>query len=80
MSRTKVWILVAILALFAGAIAAYSALPKRYSVGERLSQTNVFWNDHEAFFFLTTSTTGRVDNFLSEKLHGSPFAYFAFFP
>ena len=79
MSRTKVWILVAILALFAGFIAAYSALPKRYSVGERLSQTNVFWNDHEAFFFLTTSTTGRVDNFLSEKLHGSLFAYFAFF-
>jgi hypothetical protein len=31
MSRTKAWILVAILALFAGAIAAYSALPKQYS-------------------------------------------------
>lgn len=79
MSRTKVWILVAILALFAGCVAGYSALPKRYAIGERLTQTNVFWNDHEAFFFLNIATTGRVDNFLLEKLHKTRYAYFAFF-
>ncbi|HKV61469.1 MAG TPA: hypothetical protein VJO16_06120 [Candidatus Acidoferrum sp.] len=79
MTRTKIiWFLV-ILALIAGAIGAYSLLPKRYTIGESLAQTYVFWNDREAFFFLNTSTTGQSANFLHDKLRATHYAYLAFF-
>jgi hypothetical protein len=79
LTRTKIiWSLV-ILALVAGAMGAYSLLPKRYTIGESLAQTYIFWNDKEAFFFLNASTTGQSANFLHDKLGRTHYAYLAFF-
>jgi hypothetical protein len=64
-----------VLALFA----AYRLLPKRYSVAERLSQTTIFWNDKEAFLFLSTSTTGRTDNFIVDRLGRARYGLWALF-
>lgn len=55
------------LALFALA----SLLPKRYRVAESLSHAIVFWNADEAFFFLTSNTTGRSANVVQERLEAS---------
>ena len=79
LTRTKIiWFLV-ILALIAGAIGAYSLLPKRYTVGESLAQTYVFWNDKEAFLFLNTSTTGQSANLVHDKLGTTHYAYLTVF-
>lgn len=67
----------ALFALIIGAAVVFSTLPKRYAVGERINQSNVFWNDHEAFLFLEINTTGRVDNALLEKLQKSKYTYWA---
>jgi hypothetical protein len=79
LSRTKIIVFLVILVLIAGAIGAYSLLPKRYTIGESLAQTYVFWNDKEAFFFLNASTTGQSANFLHDKLGTTRFGYLAFF-
>jgi len=47
-------------------------------VGQRLNQTNVFWNDKEAFFFLNTAIVGQSSNFLSDKLGRTKYGYLAF--
>jgi hypothetical protein len=51
LSHRKIIVALAFLSLIVSIIGAYSALPKRYSLGERLVQTNIFWSDKEAFFF-----------------------------
>ena len=79
MTRTKTIVFLVILVLVAGAIGAYSLLPKRYTVGESLAQTYIFWNDKEAFFFLNASTTGQSANFLHDKLGTTRYGYLAFF-
>jgi hypothetical protein len=79
MSRTKLIFLLVGVALIAGAVAAYSFLPRRYSIDDRLSFTNVFWHDREAFIFLDTSTSGRTNNYVLDHLSKSRFSYFAFF-
>jgi hypothetical protein len=79
MTRKKAISILVILLLVGGAIGAYSLLPKRYSLGERLVQADVFWNDKEAFFFLNASTTGQSTNFLQDKLGKTRYWYLAFF-
>jgi hypothetical protein len=79
LTRTKIIVFLAILVLVAGAIGAYSLLPKRYTIGESLAQTYIFWNDKEAFFFLNASTTGQSANSLHDKLGTMRYAYLAFF-
>ncbi|HEY6269313.1 MAG TPA: hypothetical protein VIX11_13510 [Candidatus Acidoferrum sp.] len=79
MTRTKIIVFLVILVLVAGAIGAYSLLPKQYAIGESLAQTYIFWNDKEAFFFLNASTTGQSANSLHDKLGTTRYAYLAFF-
>jgi hypothetical protein len=78
-TRKKLIFVAALLALIVSVIAVYSLLPKRYSLAVRLAQTNIFWNDKEAFFFLNASTTGRTDNFLLDKLGKTHYGYLALF-
>jgi hypothetical protein len=75
--QKKAIILLVALTLVIGVIAGYSLLPKRYLVGQSLTQTTVFWNGKEAFFFLNTNTIGRSSNFLSDKLGKTNYGYLA---
>jgi hypothetical protein len=68
MSRKLTIFVLAAVALVLGLVAAYHLLPKRYALGERLTQTTIFWNNNEAFLFLNTSTTGRVQNLVLDRL------------
>ena len=61
-------------------VAAFVLWPKRYSVGQRMTQTTVFWDDHEAFVFLALNTTGRSRNPLQDHLAKSRYPYLAFLP
>ena len=79
LSHKKIIVALALLSLIVSIIAAYSALPKRYSLGERLVQTNIFWTDKEAFFFLTVNTIGQTDNFVLDKLGKARYSYWAYF-
>src|SRR5260370_24091105 len=79
LTRKKVIFFLVVLMLVAGVITAYSFVPKRYSLGERLAQTDIFWNDKEAFFFLNASTTGKSANFLQDTLGMTRYGYLAFF-
>jgi len=79
MSRQKAISILVVLALIAVAVAGLTRLPKRYTVGQRLSQTTVFWNDREAFLFLAVNTTGRSRNFLQEKLAETKYGYLTVF-
>ena len=79
LSHRKIIVALAFLSLIVSIIGAYSALPKRYSLGERLVQTNIFWSDKEAFFFLTVSTMGQTDNFALDKLGKARYSYWAYF-
>ena len=76
MSRRLVFALV-LLCLVAGVVACYALLPKRYAQGERLNQTDIFWNEKEAFFFLSTSRIGKSANFLTDKLQRTRYGYLA---
>ncbi len=78
MTRNRAIFLVIFLSLVAGTVAGFLLLPKRYTSGKRLAQTNVFWNDKEAFFFLNISTIGRSSNFLSDKMRTTKYGYWAF--
>jgi hypothetical protein len=71
-----IFILIAV-ALVATAIVGYALLPKRYTIGRQLVQTNIFWNDKEAFFFLNTTSITRSSNFLLDKLGKTRYGYLA---
>jgi hypothetical protein len=79
LTRTKIIVFLVILVLVVGAIGAYSLLPKRYTIGESLAQTVIFWNDKEAFLFLNYSTTGKSANVVQDKLGTTRYGYLAFF-
>ena len=70
--RTAVIVLVLVAAVCA-AVIAYRVWPKQYKLSEQLTQTTVFWNDHEAFFFVATTTSGRASNPIQQKLQRSQF-------
>jgi hypothetical protein len=55
--------------------AAFVLWPKHYTVGQQILQTTVFWNDGEAFVFLSESTTGRAQNVFQQKLTGTRYGY-----
>ena len=78
MSHKKIIVGLALLSLIASVIAGYSAIPKRYSLGEHLVQTSIFWTDKEAFFFLTVNTMGQTDNFVLDKLGKARYNYWAY--
>lgn len=79
MSRKVTIFALAAVALIAALIAGYSALPKRYSLADRLYQTTIFWNDREAFLFLNTNSTGRIQNFVLDRLGKTRYGYWALF-
>jgi hypothetical protein len=78
LSNKKIIVGLALLSLMASVIAGYSAIPKRYSLGEHLVQTSIFWTDKEAFFFLTVNTMGQTDNFVLDKLGKARYSYWAY--
>jgi hypothetical protein len=75
-NRQKAISILIVLAFCALAVAAFVLWPKHYTVGQNMSQTVVFWNDHDAFLFLDRSTTGRSRNALQEMLSRSRYGYF----
>ena len=79
MGKQKVVSILVTLALLVAAGAAFALWPKHYTVGQRISETTVFWNDREAFLFLAESTTGRAQNVFQEKLAGTRDGYLAIF-
>jgi hypothetical protein len=74
-SHRKIIVALTFLSLIVSIIGAYSALARRYSLGERFGQTNIFWTDKEAFLFLTVSTIGQTDNFVLDKLGKARYSY-----
>src|ERR1700676_2309479 len=79
MGKQKVVSILVTLALLVAAGAAFALWPKHYAVGQRISETAVFWNDREAFLFLAETTTGRAQNVFQEKLAGTRYGYLTVF-
>ena len=53
MGKQKAVSILVTLVLLVAAGAAFALWPKHYTVGQRISGTAVFWNDREAFLFLS---------------------------
>ncbi len=77
MDKKKAVSFLVVLALVTAAVAALVIWPKRYSVGQHMMQTVVFWNDHDAFLFTTLNSTGHSRNVLQEQLDGTRYARLA---
>ncbi|HUC28057.1 MAG TPA: hypothetical protein VMR80_00680 [Candidatus Acidoferrum sp.] len=75
MDKKKAISILVALALVAIAVTGFIMWPKKYTVGQHMAQAVVFWNDHDAFLFLTVNTTGRSRNILQEKLEGTRYSY-----
>jgi hypothetical protein len=75
LDRKKAISILVVLVLIAGAIALLRFSPKHYTVGQRLTQAVVFWNDNDAFLFLNLNSTGRARNFFQQKLAESKYGY-----
>ena len=75
LDKKKAISILVLLAVVAAAVTAFVMWPKRYTVGQHMAQTVVFWNDHDAFLFLTLNSTGRSRNVLQSKLDGPKYAY-----
>lgn len=67
------------LLLFASIVAAFRLWPKKYTVGTNMPEAIAFWNDREAFLFLSLNTTGRAQNELQEKLSRTKYGYLSLF-
>lgn len=52
-------------------------LPKRYVVGERLTDAIVFWHHGEAFIFLDVNSTGKATNVVQDKLQRWQYGFLA---
>jgi hypothetical protein len=50
-------------------------LPKRYAVGERLTEAAVFWHNGEAFIFLDVNPTGKATNAVQDELQGRRYGF-----
>ena len=75
MNRGKMISILVVVALVVGAVAAYALLPRKYTAGERMTQTVAFWNDKEAFLFVGSNTISKCSNVAQEKLAGTKYAY-----
>ena len=73
--KKKAISILVVLAVVGVAITACVMWPKSYTIGQHTAQTVVFWNDHDALFFMTLNTTGRSRNLLQSKLDGTRYAY-----
>jgi len=79
MGKQKAVSILVTLSLLVAFGAMFVLWPKHYTVGQRISETTVFWNDREAFLFLAESTTGRAQNVFQEKLAGTRYEYLTVF-
>ena len=75
MAKQRAILILVALALVAAAVAVIAYWPKHYTVGQRVSDATVFWNDREAFVFLSENTTGVSRNVFQEKLAATRYAY-----
>jgi hypothetical protein len=75
LGRQKAISILIVLVLMGAAVGAFVLWPRRYTVGQSVSQTVVFWDDHEAFLFLDRTTTGRSRNVFQERLAGTSYGY-----
>jgi hypothetical protein len=75
LDKKKAISILVLLAVVAAAVSAFVIWPKRYTVGQHMAQTVVFWNDHDAFLFMTLNSTGRSRNVLQTKFDGPKYAY-----
>jgi hypothetical protein len=75
LAKQRAILILVALALVAVAVAVIAYWPKRYTVGQRVSDATVFWNDREAFVFLSENTTGVSRNVFQEKLAATRYAY-----
>jgi hypothetical protein len=75
LAKQRAILILVALALIAAALAVIVSWPKRYTVGQRVSDATVFWNNQEAFVFLTENTTGIARNAFHEKLSTTRYAY-----
>jgi hypothetical protein len=76
--RNRIIVLLIVLGLVAAAVGAYVLLPRQYRLGQRLNQTVIFWNDQEAFFFVSTSAIGQSSNFVTDRLTNTRYGYLTF--
>ncbi len=79
MGKQKAISILVVLAALVATGALFVLWPKHYTVGQHLSDTTVFWNDHEAFVFLAENTTGRSQNVFQEKLAKTRYGYLTIF-
>lgn len=75
LGKQKAISILVVLVLLVVAVATFVLWPKRYEVGQQVSQTTVFWNDREAFIFLAENTTGRSRNVFQQKLADTRYGY-----
>lgn len=59
-------------------MAVFRFWPQEYAISTSLPETVTFWNDHEAFIFLSLRTTGRAQNTFQEKVAHSRYGYLSF--
>src|ERR1700676_5630718 len=64
MGKQKVVSILVTLALLVAAGAAFALWPKHYTVGQRISETAVFWNNREAFLFPAKPKSAPAQNVL----------------
>jgi hypothetical protein len=75
--RKKAISLLVVVAVLAIAVGAFVMWPKSYKVGQHMTQTTVFWSDHDAFLFLALNSRGRSQNLLQEKVADTRYGYLA---
>jgi hypothetical protein len=75
MDRKKATFILAGLLLAAVAVAAFTLLPKKYTVAQSMQQAAVFWNAQDAYIVLTLNTTGQAMNAIQQKLAGAKSFY-----
>jgi hypothetical protein len=79
LNRTKAIFLLVTIVVFAVAFAAFKFWPKKYKVVTRMPEAIAFWNDREAFVFLSLNTSGQAQNEFQEKLAGTRYGYLSAF-
>lgn len=79
MNRNRAIFFVVSLLLIATMVAAIKLWPKQYMVATTMPEAIVFWNDDDAFVFLSLSTTGRAQNVFQEKLAATKYGYLSLF-
>lgn len=74
MSRKAIYVLVFV-GLVVALVFGVRLVPKRYAVGERLTEATVFWHSGEAFVFLDVNSTGKATNAIQHKFSNWRYGY-----